>query len=62
MDGSLLFISFLVVWTAVNWWARRQFFRNILILLDKHEQIENEELWAVTVDRFRRREQLNKKK
>ena len=60
MDDSLLFIVFLVVWTAVNVWSQRRLHRNILILLDEHEHLESEELWVASVDRFKRREQLAK--
>tara|TARA_Y100001973_G_C4946750_1_gene208277 strand:- start:75 stop:287 length:213 start_codon:yes stop_codon:yes gene_type:complete len=46
--------------TGLHWYGNFQFYRNILILLDHHEQVENEELWVATVDRFKRREQLAK--
>jgi hypothetical protein len=60
LDDSLLFIVFLVVWTVVNVWSQRRLHRNILILLDEHEHLENEELWVASVDRFKRREQLSR--
>tara|TARA_R100000664_G_scaffold27618_1_gene38407 strand:- start:700 stop:912 length:213 start_codon:yes stop_codon:yes gene_type:complete len=46
--------------TAIHWYGNFQFYRSILILLDRNDEVENEELWVATVDRFKRREQLAK--
>jgi|10_taG_2_1085330.scaffolds.fasta_scaffold02096_7 hypothetical protein len=49
------------VWWLYTNWCRRKFYRQILELLDKHEQLENQQLWAITRSRFLSRKEISKK-